>query len=273
MRCPFPGMDPYLQKYQFWSDFTPRLLAGISNTLNARLLPRYETRIEEYVVVVTHEDVRLHRLRPDVTISATPDWSMEPSSSAGAALIDVAVAELEYPDLDPLTQRRIKVIERKNRRVVTVMEVLSPSNKQPGEDGIETYLTKRAEYLASDAHLVEIDLLRGGERLPMRRDLPPGDYTVYVGRQGRSPRGQVFSWNWKTRLPTIPIPLLPQDPEIDLNLQDVFESVYEPACYDRMLPYDEPVEPPLSPADEAWVRERLRATGLVKWPVDSPIPP
>lgn len=223
MRCLLPGMDPYLEKYQFWSDFTPQLLVAICNSLNSRLLPHFETRIDEY-----------------------------------------AVAELEYPDLDPLTQRCLKVIERKNRRVVTVIEVLSPSNKQPGEDGIETYLAKRSEYLASDAHLVEIDLLRGGERLPMRRTLPPGDYTVYVGRQGRSPCGQVFSWNWKTRLPTIPIPLLQQAPEVELNLQEVFESVYEPACYDRMLPYDEPVEPPLSPADEAWVRERLRAAGLIQ---------
>lgn len=263
MKCPFPGMDPYLEKYQFWSDFTPRFLANISNSLNARLLPRYETRIEEYVVV-THEDMRLHRVRPDVTISATPDWSPGSTLVSATDLANVAVAELEYPDLDPLTQRCIKVIDRKNRRVVTVMEVLSPTNKQPGEDGIETYLAKRAEYLASDAHLVEIDLLRGGERLPMRRELPPGDYYVYVGRQGRSPRGQVFAWNWKSRLPTIPIPLLKQDPEVDLNLQEVFESVYEPACYDRMLPYDEPVEPPLSPTDEAWARERLRAVSLIE---------
>ena len=260
MRCPFPGMDPYLQKYQFWSNFTPRFLVNITNSLNSRLLPRYETRIEEYVVV-THEDVRLHRMRPDVTISATLDWTPGSSSLSATALPDVAVAELEYPDLDPLTQRCLKVIERKSQRVVTVMEVLSPSNKQPGEDGIETYLAKRPEYLASDAHLVEIDLLRGGERLPMRHPLPLGDYYVYVGRQGRRPRGQVFGWNWKTRLPTISIPLLKQDPEVELNLQEVFESVYEPACYDRMLPYDEPVEPPLSPADEAWVRERLQAAG------------
>ncbi len=264
MRCPFPGMDPFLEKHQFWNDFTPQLLVAICNSLNPRLLPHFETRIEEYAVV-THEAIRRCLIRPDVTISATPDWSPESSSSvAGAALIDVAVAELEYPDLDPLMQRCLKVIERKNRRVVTVMEVLSPSNKQPGEDGIETYLAKRAEYLASDAHLVEIDLLRGGERLPMRRPLPAGDYYVYVGRQGRSPRGQVFGWNWKTRLPTISIPLLKQDPEVELNLQEVFESVYEPACYDRMLPYDEPVEPPLSPADEAWARERLQVAGISK---------
>lgn len=265
MRCPFPGMDPYLEKYQFWSDFTPRFLANLSNLMNARLLPRYETRIEEYLVV-THEDVRLHRIRPDVTIVATPEWSPGSGGSSITALAEVAVSELEYPDLDPLTQRRLKVIERKNRRVVTVIEVLSPSNKQPGEDGIETYLTKRAECLASEAHLVEIDLLRGGERLPMRRPLPPGDYYVYVGRQGRSPRGQVFGWNWKSRMPTISIPLLKQDPEVELNLQEVFESVYEPACYDRMLPYDEPVEPPLSPADEAWTRERLQAAGLSERP-------
>ncbi|MEK6257921.1 MAG: DUF4058 family protein [Planctomycetota bacterium] len=263
MRCPFPGMDPYLEQPSFWGDFTAAMLIEIRSLLNPRLLPEYETLVEEYVIV-THEDVRLHRLRPDVTISATPDWLPGSLQSGAVSFADVAVAELDYPDLEPITQRCLKIIHRKRRRVVTVMEVLSPSNKKPGEDGIETYLAKRAEYLGSDAHLVEIDLLRGGERLPMRRALPPGDYYVYVGRQGRVPRGQVFGWNWKSRLPTISIPLLKQDPEVELNLQEVFESVYEPACYDRMLPYDEPVEPPLPPADEAWTRERLQAAGLFK---------
>lgn len=225
MPCPFPGMDPYLEKYQYWNDFSPQLLTAISNALMPRVLPRYEVRIEEYVVVMV---------------------------------------ELEYPDLDPITQRYLKVIERPNRRVVTVMEFLSPINKQPGEDGIEMYLAKRAEYLASQCHLVEIDLLRRGERLPMRGPLPAGDYFVYIGRRGRKPRGKVVGWDWKSPMPTIMIPLLPEDPEIDLNLQAVFESAYEPACYYRVLPYGEPLDPPLPPPDAEWARERLRRAGKIE---------
>ena len=251
MPCPFPGMDPYLEKYQYWADFTPKLLVAISNALNPRLLPRNEA----LYVIVTHEDIRLHRVKPDVTISSTPQWT--PETITGTAVADPTIVELEYPDLEPITQRVLKVIQRSNRQVVTVIEVLSPGNKEPGENGIETYLSKRAEYLSSGCHLVEIDLLRGGERLPMRQPLPAGDYYVFIGRRGSRPRGQVIGWNWKSHLPTISLPLLPDDPEIALDLQSVFQSAYEPACYDRMLPYNESADPPLSPADESWARERL----------------
>jgi hypothetical protein len=248
-------MDPYLEKYPYWSDFAPQFLTAIRNALTPRVLPKYEVRIEEYVVVM-HEDIRLHRARPDVMVDTEADW--KPASAGGVAVAGPHVVELEYPDLDPITQRYLKVIERPNRRIVTVMELLSPVNKQPGEDGIEMYVAKRAEYLASQCHLVEIDLLRRGERLPMRGLLPSGDYFVYVGRCGRKPRGQVVGWDWKSPMPNISIPLLPEDPEVDLNLQTVFQSAYEPACYDRVLPYDEPLDPPIPPHDAEWARERLR---------------
>jgi len=46
-----------------------------------------------------------------------------------------------------------------NRQLVTVLELLSPSNKRPGPDR-EQYLAKRQQLLASSVHLVELDLLR-----------------------------------------------------------------------------------------------------------------
>jgi hypothetical protein len=252
MPCPFPGMDPYLEKYQYWNDFSPQLLTAISRTLMPRLLPRYEVRIDKYVVVM-HEEIRLHRVRPDVMLDAAEPWRHDSAPGAAVAVAEPHIVEMEYPDLDPVTQRYLKVIERPNRRVVTVMELLSPINKQPG--------AKRAEYLASQCHLVEFDLLRRGERLPMRGKLPPGDYFVYIGRCGRKPRGQVIGWDWKTPLPTISIPLLSQDPEIELNLQSVFQAAYDPACYDQRLPYSEPLDTPLPPRDAAWAEERLRQAG------------
>jgi hypothetical protein len=81
----------------------------------------------------------------------------------------------EYLDLEPRKQRRLRLVHRPTGRVVTVLELLSPSNKTPGEGGLDSYLEKRAEILASRCHLVELDLLRGGERLPMAGPLPSGD--------------------------------------------------------------------------------------------------
>jgi hypothetical protein len=96
----------------------------------------------------------------------------------------------------------------------------------------------------------------------MSRRLPPGDYYVYVGRVHRKPRCQVIGWPWRRPLPAIPIPLLPDDQEAWTNLQELFQTVYEQSFYVRRLPYNQPVVPPLSTDDEAWVQERLADQGL-----------
>jgi len=120
-------------------------------------------------------------------------------------------------------------------------------NKQPGEDGLDAYLEKRAEFIASRSNLVEIDLLRGGDRLPMSGDLPPGDYYVYIGRVQRKPRCQVLGLPWRRPLPVIPIPLLPEDGEAKVDLEEIFQRTYDPSYYDKRLPYGEPLVPALRP--------------------------
>jgi Protein of unknown function (DUF4058) len=255
MPCPFPGMDPYLESPPFWSDFAPKFLTAISNHLLPLLLPRYDVRIEEYLML-TEEDHNLHRLRPDVSIAATENW-MPGNSAGGVALAEPVVSELEYPEFEPLTQRRLRVIHRPTERLVTAIELLSPANKSPGEGGLGTYLEKRAELLACQCHLIELDLLRGGQRLPMSGPLPPGDYYAYIGRLGARPRCQVIGWPLRLALPTIPVPLLPEDPELPLELHTIFTDAYKPAFYDRRLPYGRPLDPPLSPADEVWVKQAL----------------
>jgi hypothetical protein len=257
MSCPFPGMDPYLDKQPYWGDFTPRFITALANILLARLLPRYEVCVEEYIYVA-HEEIRLHRVRPDVTVTTQAARRSAPVS--GAALIDIATEELEYPPYEPRTQRHLKVIQHRTGQVVTVIEVLSPTNKQPGEDGLDAYLEKRTEFLASRTNLVEIDLLRGGERLPMSGKLPAGDYYVFIGRAHRKPRCQVVGWPWRRRLPAIPIPLLPEDGETIVELQEAFQAAYDVSFYERRLPYHEPLSPPLSPEEDGWMKERLAGT-------------
>jgi hypothetical protein len=254
MPCPFPGMDPYLEMQPFWSDFAPTFIGEIRNALLARLLPRYDVRMEEYVML-TENDYNLHRLRPDVTVSATNAW--EPAKSTGAAVAEPVTTELDYPDYEPLTQRRLKIIRLPHERVVTAIEVLSPANKVSGEGGLDAYLEKRAELLACQCNLVELDLLRGGQRLPMSGPLPPADYYAFIGRVGKKPRCHVVGWSLRAPLPAIDIPLLAPDPDIQLDLQSVFRSAYEPAFYDRRLRYDQPLEPPLRPDDQQWMRDRL----------------
>ncbi len=254
MSCPFPGLVPDLVTPPFWCDFSPRLLGEIGNALLPKVLPLYDVRIEEYLFV-TREDIRLHRVQPDVTVSTTTAW--QSGMEATVAEAEPTMVELEYPAMEPTMQRRLRLIHRPTGRVVTVMELLSPINKASGEDGLEAYLEKRAEFLASGCHLIEFGLLRGGERLPMAGPLPKGDYYVYVGRAGRRPRGQIVAWRLRWPLPTVSVPLLPPDPEVPLDLQAVFRAAYEPSLYDRRLPYEQALLPALSQEDEDWVRRRL----------------
>jgi hypothetical protein len=257
MACPFPGMDPYLEMQPFWSDFAPKFLTAISNELLTRLLPRYDVRVEEYLML-TEGDYNLHRVRPDVTVSTTGAW--QPAAGSGLAVAEPTSSELEYPEYEPRTQRRLKIIKMPQERVVTAIELLSPANKVPGEGGLDAYLEKRAEVLACPCNLVELDLLRGGARLPMSGPLPPGDYYAFIGRVGKKPRCHVIGWQLRAPLPPIEIPLLAPDPDLSLDLQSVFKAAYDPAFYDRRLRYDQPIEPALRSADEAWVREAILQT-------------
>ena len=247
-------MDPYLEMPPFWSDFAARFLTAMSNELLSRLLPRYDVRLEEYLML-TEDDHNLHRVRPDITVAATETW--RPASSSGVAMVEPVTCELEYPAYEPRSQRRLKIIHLPSERVVTALELLSPANKVPGEGGLDAYLEKRAELLACQCNLVELDLLRGGHRLPMSGPLPPGDYYAFIGRVGKKPRCHVVGWPLRAALPTIPIPLRAPDPDLSLNLQTVFLAAYEPALYARRLRYDQPLDPPLRPSDEPLLREAL----------------
>lgn len=260
MSRPFPGMDPYLELPPFWSDFGPRLLSAISNQLLTALLPHYDVRMEEYLLL-TNDGERLHRVKPDITVS-TPDWWSEGTGGSAVAVAEATTVELEYPETEPVTQRHLIVIHRPTERVVTVLELLSPINKSPAENGLESYMHKRSELLAAPCNLVELDLLRGGRRLPMSGPLPAGDYYALIGRIGRKRHCQVIAWPLRTKLPSIPIPLLPEDFEATLDLDAAFASAYEPSYYSRRLPYREPLAPPVRPVDVDWVAACLKDSGV-----------
>ena len=147
MPCPFPGMDPYLEMPPFWGDFSPRLLGAIGNALLPKVLPRYDVRIEEYLFV-TREDLRLHRVRPDVTVSATTAW--QPAAESPVAVAEPTVVELEYPAIEPRMQRHLRLIHRPTGRVVTVMELLSPINKRLAKTGWRrTWRNERSSWPAA----------------------------------------------------------------------------------------------------------------------------
>ena len=124
-------------------------------------------------------------------------------------------------------------------------------------DTLSAFRSKRDEVLESRTHLIELDLLRGGERLPTVEPLPAGEFCAFICRGDRRPRVEVYAWSLHGRLPTIPVPLKKPDSDATLDLQAIFTSVYNRAGYDYALDYDAPLDPPLSATDRTWPRDLL----------------
>lgn len=257
MSSPFPGMDPFIEG-QKWEDFHHEIISVVRESLVPRVRPRYEVSVEERVYVERQTNGRRGLIIPDVTMLEL-EGKEAPAQEAGAAVPTVTVAPVVLTLPMPERKREAFLIirERETMEVVTVIEVLSPDNKRPGADGRREYLRKRETVLESDAHLIELDLLRGGERLPTVEPLPPADYYAFVSRAHRRPKVEVYPWTLRQPLPTIPVPLAEGDPDVALELQSVFTTVYDRAGYDYSLDYRRPIEPPLNDADAAWAQQVL----------------
>lgn len=145
-------------------------------------------------------------------------------------------------------QSFLEIRDRAGRKLVTAVE-LSPSNKRSGSDR-QQYLHKRKQYAESGVHLVEIDLLRGGPRMPLV-PLPPCEYYVVVCRAEKRPNEGIWPVRLHEPLPTIPIPLHAGDADATLDLQALLHRVYDAAGYRHYI-YDSPPDPPLPKEDAAW---------------------
>jgi hypothetical protein len=246
-------MDPYLEAPAGWQEFHSRFINTISDFLVPQLRPRYAVHIERYAYL-TALDAEAPHLRPDVSVAQTSPEAPR-TEGAVATLTEIATAILvPLPDIEEVRHYFLEIRELTTQRVVTVIEMLSPFNKRIG-DGRTEYLKRRNAILNSDAHLIELDLLREGERVPMGKPLPPADYYAIVSRSYRRPMAEVYAWTIRQKMPTIPVPLLWGEPDVPLDLQGVLTTVYDRAGYDYRLPYDRDPEPPLRAEDAAWARE------------------
>jgi hypothetical protein len=154
-------------------------------------------------------------------------------------------------------QITIEIRDVARRRLVTAIEVLSPANKR--SPGRKEYLAKRRRLLLSRAHLMEIDLLRRGRRVPMRQPLPDDPYFVLLSRAEQRPVVDVWPIGLRTRLPVVPVPLLSGDPDIPLDLQAAFDTIYDSFRFDLAIDYSGGPKTPLPPDDAAWSDSLLAA--------------
>ena len=257
MKSPFPGMDPYLETR--WSDVHSRLNIYASDTINPLLPPGLLARSEERAIVASDE-VELRDIGPDVSVFerglAEPTWDSGGAQTAVAEVICVHLRKRE------IKQRYLEIRDaRSGGRVITVIEFVSPTNKCPG-DGLTKYRQKQQECRDADVNLVEIDLTRAGDRsliMPIdclkRKDRTT--YQAWVSRAGELEKGWACRLPLTQRLPALPIPLRPTDPDVLLELQPLIDQIYEDGRYAEDIDYSEPLRPPLSPAEAEWAAKVL----------------
>jgi hypothetical protein len=245
-------MNPYLEQSDAWEDFHQRFITHAADVLSGQVGANYLVKVE--VRLHLHElpaDERRYFGRADVGVTVSPAGEPLHAASEGGV---AAPVQLTLPEVEVQRSSSVEIRDRRRRRVVTVIELLSPTNKAPGQNRDE-YLGKRNRILAERTHFVEIDLRRGGER-PRMPELPKCDYYVLVSRAEDRPRMGMWPIGLRERLPVIPIPLTAPDPDVKLDLQALLHRVYDAAQYGKYI-YTETPEPPLSAEDQAWAQQFL----------------
>jgi hypothetical protein len=237
MSSMFPGMGPYLESPPFWLPLHSGLITAMQRELKPRLPRTYS--------VWTDWNVWLHEpasededkeFGPDVYLT---EKSLESSSGTALAVIN-APATSRLPAVKRNGNRFLKIMEARTDRVITVIELLSPSNKN-SENDRKAYLAKRNDYLATGTNLVQIDLLRTGRRMPLGEPTPaPADYYVLVCRGAEYPKTSLWPISVRDTLPEIAIPLKPEDGYVALPLQSCLDWAYDLGPYDNEVDYTKP---------------------------------
>lgn len=274
MTSPFPGMNPYLEAPDIWPDFHDRLATVISAHLNTALPEPYYARLEmrPELGVVLGEGVP-RRIVPDVVVVRQP----QAAAQATAPVLDRPRTMIAEPvrltvHTEPIRHHFVEIRDAvRGHKLVTLIEIVSPSNKFPGPDR-QAYERKQREVLHSDASLIELDLLRGGDRLLPHPELLAvveqlgADYLILInraaGRLGISTDYELYPVHLAEPLPCIPVPLQAGEADIPLDLQVLANQAYAGGPYHRLVDYLQPPDTPLSQAQAEWADTLLRTARL-----------
>lgn len=253
MPSPFPGMDPYLEG-ELWTSFHAVFVPEIIRLLTPQLRPRYIALAQKYHLAGAAEEIAIApEMYPDIGIAKIRDVPVNGAASAviSAPLQVRGAASIAVPHLF------IEIRDTRQRRLVTAIEFLSPANKH--NPGRKKYLRKRQRLWQSDVHLVEIDLLRKGKRVPVQDPLPAAPYFVFLSRAEQRPVMDVWPIALDQALPPVPVPLTKPDADVTVDLQTAFSAAFDLCGFDGVIDYRQAPDRPLSAQEESWRRQRLGA--------------
>lgn len=255
MKCPFPGMDPWLEHPALSPDVHNSFIAAIRDAIAPRVRPHYNVAIERRVYLLASDEL-LFIGRPDALVISSKRTeapaAAEPKRSGATAL------EVEVPMLEEVGESFLEVRHTETAQVVTVLELLSPANKIHAR-GRREYEEKRAAIFSSRTSFVEIDLLRAGEPMPLSSPAVTSAYRILVSPGWTRPRACLMALDVRDPLPKISLPLDRSEDAPELELGPTLHDLYERAGYDLRLDYSRPPVPPLRVDDEDWAREMVRA--------------
>ncbi|MBI4606750.1 MAG: DUF4058 family protein [Planctomycetes bacterium] len=248
MNCPFPGMDPWLEHPALWPDVHDRLLAAISDEITPLVAPRYYVALGRRTYLLQPDDL-VFVGRPDLAVaSQSPAPPERPTGREAAGAVDVEVLVS-----DEVSESYLEVRDVETGALVTALELLSAANKLHREH-CEDYERKRQRILDSRTSLIEVDLLRAGQPMPLAGGRPRSDYRVLVSRGWTRPRAKLYAFGLREPIPALPVPLQRGEEEPELRLNAVLHGLYGRARFDLRIRYDRPPEPPLREEDAAWAR-------------------
>ena len=226
MPSPFPGMDPFLEDEHLWPGFHHHLVTCLYQVLLPGLVDRYRARVGQ----------RQYTTEQPLFTSVVREEHHE-----------------EY----------IEVRQRGDGRLVTLVDMVSPSNKVT-EAGRRAYLHKRRDCRAAGANLVEIDLVLQGQPLLdySREGLPDWDYAVTVTRADRPDRFEVYTATLQKRLPRFRLPLAGDDRDQVVDLHTTFVRAYDQGGFAAQIDYQRAPSTALGSDDLKWLDNLLRQQKL-----------
>lgn len=252
-------MDPYLEHPARWQGLHNTLISALQLSLAPKLRPRYLVRVERRTFLDEPGEAIFVGL-PDLAVHGPPTAHVRASDAAETGPRAGAVS-VQIPMPLEVREAYLEIREAPTGHVVTVVELLSPSNKIPGE-GRDLYGRKRRTVLASLTNLVEVDLVRIGEPPPFRGNAGESDYRILVSRSERRPRADLWAFGLRDPIPAFDLPLRGGDAEPTVNVREIIDQVYDGAAYDLEIDYRTDPFPPLAEAHRAWADALLRAASL-----------
>jgi hypothetical protein len=249
-------MDPYLEHPSLWPDVHNRLIAALADDLSERVAPRYYVGLERRTYLLKADDL-VFIGRPDIAVASATEAT---GLAQHPVATSVTVLEVDVPMQDEVSENFLEVHEVKTGKLVTLLELLSPVNKLH-KQGREEYERKRGYVFRSWTNLVEIDLLRAGDPMPVVGVQVQSDYRILVSRGIQRPRASLIAFSLRQPIPALLLPLLPGDDEPEVALNRLLHTLYRRARFDLRLDYVQPPIPPLAEADGAWAQALIAASG------------